>query len=132
MLSVLGDGGYPYGMPMNHYYCEADGRLYFHCGTQKSHRRDALQSCAKASFCVLREEAPDAGDWAKRFASVIVFGTVEFVADHEKAMDICRRLSRRFIQNEAEIEAEVRAAGARTECFSLSIEHITGKRIREA
>ena len=44
VLSVLGAEGYPYGMPMNHYYCEADGRLYFHCGTQKSHRRDALQS----------------------------------------------------------------------------------------
>lgn len=25
VLSVLGDDGYPYGMPMNHYYCEEDG-----------------------------------------------------------------------------------------------------------
>ena len=30
VLSVLGDDGYPYGMPMNHYYCEEDGKLYFH------------------------------------------------------------------------------------------------------
>ena len=27
VLSVLGDDGYPYGMPLNHYYSEADGKL---------------------------------------------------------------------------------------------------------
>ncbi len=32
VLSVLGDDDYPYGMPINHYYCEADGKLYFHGG----------------------------------------------------------------------------------------------------
>ena len=31
VLSVLGDDGYPYGMPLNHYYCEEDGKIYFHC-----------------------------------------------------------------------------------------------------
>lgn len=30
ILSVLGDDGYPYGIPMNHWYAEADGKLYFH------------------------------------------------------------------------------------------------------
>ena len=30
VLSVLGDDGYPYGMPLNHYY--SDGKLYFHGG----------------------------------------------------------------------------------------------------
>ena len=27
VLSVNGDDGYPYGMPMNHWYCEADGKI---------------------------------------------------------------------------------------------------------
>ena len=27
VLSVLGDDGYPYGMPMNHFYCEEDGKI---------------------------------------------------------------------------------------------------------
>ena len=30
VLSMIGDDGYPYGIPMNHWYCEADGKLYFH------------------------------------------------------------------------------------------------------
>ena len=28
VLSVLGDNDYPYGMPINHYYCEEDGKLF--------------------------------------------------------------------------------------------------------
>ena len=27
VLSVLGDDDYPYGMPINHFYCEEDGKL---------------------------------------------------------------------------------------------------------
>ena len=43
VLSVLGDDDYPYGMPINHYYCEEDGKLYFHSG-MKGHKID----CDKA------------------------------------------------------------------------------------
>ena len=32
VLSVIGDEGYPYGIPINHYYNEADGKIYFHSG----------------------------------------------------------------------------------------------------
>lgn len=39
ILSVLGDDGYPYGIPMNHWYCEADGKLYFH-GAKTGHKID--------------------------------------------------------------------------------------------
>ena len=33
VLSVHGENGYPYGTPMNHFYNEADGAIYFHCST---------------------------------------------------------------------------------------------------
>ena len=42
VLSVLGDDDYPYGMPINHFYCEEDGKLYFHTG-MKGHRTDAIR-----------------------------------------------------------------------------------------
>ncbi len=32
VLSVIGDDGYPYGLPMNHFYNAKDGKLYFHSG----------------------------------------------------------------------------------------------------
>ena len=50
VLSVTGDDGYPYGMPMNHWYNEEDGKLYFHCGNV-GHRLDALKKDGKVSFC---------------------------------------------------------------------------------
>ena len=32
ILAVSGEDGYPYAMPINHYYCEEDGKIYFHGG----------------------------------------------------------------------------------------------------
>ena len=49
ILSVHGENGYPYGMPMNHYFCEEDGCIYFHCG-RKGHRLDALAKSDKVSL----------------------------------------------------------------------------------
>ena len=42
VLSVIGDDGYPYGTPMNHWYNEDDGAVYFHCGNV-GHRLEALR-----------------------------------------------------------------------------------------
>ena len=131
VLSVLGDEGYPYGMPLNHYYNEADGKLYFHSGKQ-GHKLDALRANGKASFCVLDEGHRDAGDWALRFRSVIVFGRVEFVEDRETVYEISAKLSRKFTDDEAYIADELRRSGPATCMFALVPEHITGKRIREA
>ena len=52
VLSVLGDNDYPYGMPMNHWYNEEDGAIYFHCGNMNGHRLDALKKHDKVSYCV--------------------------------------------------------------------------------
>lgn len=51
VLSVLGDDDYPYGLPINQFYCEEDGKLYFHSG-KKGHKIDAINRHDKASFCV--------------------------------------------------------------------------------
>lgn len=53
VLSVNGDDGYPYGMPINHFYDERNGKIYFHIGNQRSHRLDSLKKSDKVSFCVL-------------------------------------------------------------------------------
>ena len=131
VLSVLGDDGYPYGMPLNHYYCEEDGRLYFH-GGKAGHKLDALRRCDKASFCVYDGGCRKEGHWALYIRSVIVFGRVTFVEDRERVYELSRRLSRKFTQDEAEIEAEIARAGARTLMFALTPEHISGKLVKES
>ena len=132
VLSVLGDDDYPYGIPINHYYCEEDGKLYFHGGT-KGHRIDAMRSHGKASFCVLDEGRPEQeGGWALRFRSVIVFGRLEEVEDHDRAIEITRALCHKFTSDEEYIEKEIENAGARTMVICLTPEHITGKTVLES
>lgn len=131
VLSVLGDDGYPYGMPINHFYCEDDGKLYFH-GGRKGHKIDALRRCDKASFCVYDEGFRREGEWALNIKSVIVFGRVEFVDDHERAMELARRLSRKFTDDEGYIEHEIQSSGPGTLLFALVPEHISGKLVNES
>ncbi|MBR1780629.1 MAG: pyridoxamine 5'-phosphate oxidase family protein [Oscillospiraceae bacterium] len=131
VLSVLGDDGYPYGMPMNFWYCEEDGRLYFH-GGRLGHKIDALRRCDKASFCVYDQGYRREGEWALNIKSVIVFGRVSFVADQERAMYLSRQLSYKYTQDQDYIEHEVQASGPGTLCFSLTPEHITGKLVNES
>lgn len=131
VLSVNGDCGYPYGMPMNHYYCEEDGRLYFHCGAS-GHRLDALRRDGKASFCVCDGGTRKEGEWALTFRSVIVFGHVVFVEDRETVLRISRLLSYKFTADEDYINREIEAAGKSTRMFALVPESVTGKLVNEA
>ena len=131
VLSVLGDEGYPYGMPLNHWYCEEDGKLYFHSGAT-GHKIDAIRAWDKASYCVYDSGYRREGEWALNIRSVIVFGRIEVVEDHERALDICRKLSRKFTADESYIENEVKFAGGRVLVFALAPEHISGKLVNEA
>ena len=55
VMSVQGDDGYPYGFPINHYYDEESGKIYFHIGSQRSHRTDAIKNTTKFhSACMTR------------------------------------------------------------------------------
>ena len=131
VLSVLGDEGYPYGMPMNHWYCEEDGKLYFHSGL-KGHRSDAMKDCDKASFCVYDAGYRREGEWALNIRSVIVFGRLTVVEEGEKALDFIRRMSAKFTDDTDYVEREIGEAMDHTLIFTLTPEHITGKLVNEA
>ena len=129
VLSVIGDDGWPYGVWLNPHF--ENGRIFFH-GAKEGHKIDALKKDARASFTVIDEGVKDEGGWAYAFRSVVVFGRVEFVEDQNEAVEICRRLARRFNPSEADIEDEIRRAAAHVQVFALIPEHITGKCIHEA
>ena len=95
VLSVQGDDGYPYGLPIDHWYCEEDGHLYFHSG-KKGHKTDAMNRSDKVSFCTWDEGFVKEGDWALNIRSVIVFGRIRLVEDFDRAMEISRQLSLKF------------------------------------
>ena len=131
VLSLIGDEGYPYGLPIDHWYNDADGCLYFH-GGKKGHKIDAIRACGKASFCVMDQGFRREGEWALNIKSVIVFGRIEILTDHEKAIDITRRLSLKYTADIDFIEREILESGKNTLVFRLIPEHITGKLVNES
>lgn len=131
VLSVLGDDDYPYGMPMNHFYNEDDGNIYFHCGNV-GHRLEALQRHSKVSFCVYDRGSEISGDWALKVQSVVVFGKIEFVDDVETIKDIVTRLCYKFTSDEEYIKKEIDMHLHRTLLMRLNVEHISGKTVTES
>ncbi len=131
VLSVNGDDGYPYGMPMNHFYNEEDGKIYFH-GGKAGHKIDSLRNNDKVSFCVYDQGYHVEDDWALRVKSVIVFGRVEFVDDYDRTIEISRKLSYKFINDDSYIDQEIVRSGPDTLVFAIVPEHMTGKLVTES
>lgn len=130
VLSLLGEEGYPYGIPMNHYYIEEKNALYFH-GAKEGHKIEAMLHHPKAGYCCIDEGERQGEDWPLHFQSVIVFGEMEEVRDEAEKEAFCRLLCQKFNDNPAYIEKELKGL-AHTRCWRLHIAHISGKRVKES
>lgn len=131
VLSMIGDDDYPYGIPIDHWYCEEDGKLYFH-GAKEGHKIDSLMKNDKVSFVVMDEGFRKEGEWALNIKSVIIFGRMKFVNDPEKAKEIGINLCRKFSDDEEYIQREITQALPRAQFLELIPEHMTGKLVNES
>ena len=123
VLSMLGDEGYPYGIPLDHWYSEEDGHLYFHCA-KTGHKIDAITNYDKG----YRKE----GEWALNINSVVIFGRMKIVEDEDKKRDICINICRKFTDDEEYLQRELKNAFPRVCCLELIPEHMTGKLVNES
>lgn len=80
-LALMGDGGYPYAVPISYVY--ADGRLYFHSALT-GHKVDAIRACEKASFCVVGQDSVQPKQYTTFFRSVIAFGRLHIIEDEKE------------------------------------------------
>ena len=131
VLSVLGDDGYPYGMPMDHWYDEKSGKIYFH-GAKAGHKIDAIQKCDKVSYCVYDEGYRKEGEWALNIRSVVVFGRMKALEEQEKKDEICANICRKFTDDEEYLKHELLHSGPAVLCLELTPEHMTGKLVNES
>ena len=132
VLAVNGDDGYPYGVPLDHYYDEESGKLYFHCALA-GHKLDAIRACDKVSYCITGEGRHEDGvEWSLTFRSVIVFGRMRVLEDEEASLRLARLLGEKFTDDAAYLDNEVKHAGPRMLMLELTPEHITGKRVNES
>ena len=131
VLSLLGDDGYPYGLPLSHLYSEEDNKIYFH-GAKEGHKIDAIKNYEKASFCVYDSGYRKEDDWALNINSVIVFGKIRLVTAPDLTRQICTKLVQKFTDDQEYLEKELKNALPHVQCLELEIEHMTGKLVNES
>ena len=137
-LALLGDGGYPYAVPISYVYHE--GKLYFH-SAMAGHKIDAIRKCDKASFCVIEKDDVQPEKYTTFFRSVIAFGRIHIIEDeggthdvdnivggyHEK-LEVARMLGNRYNPNQDEaLQKEIESGLSRMLAIRFDIEHLTGK-----
>ena len=125
ILSVIGDDGYPYGVPVSYAY--SDGKIFFHCA-KEGHKVDAIKNNPKVSFTVIAQDDVIPEKYGTDFASVIVFGKASFVEDPEEMLQshihIIEKYSNEYYDGGIEYFNKAKAA---MRMVKIDIEHITGK-----
>lgn len=126
VLALLGDGGYPYAVPLSYVY--SDGKIYFH-SARSGHKLDALRGCDRASFCVIGQDLVVPERYTTHFRSVIAFGRIREMKDEEESRPAIEALALKYAPEDSE---ERRAAAIERDwgavcMLELSIEHLSGK-----
>ena len=128
VLALLGDDDYPYAIPMSHVY--DNGKIYFH-GARQGHKHDAAEKCDKVSYCVLNKGTRNEGEWWYTFKSVIVFGRIRILDDENERIEKLRKLGNKFFPSAQETEDEINRLLHKTEVFEITVEHMSGKIVKE-
>ena len=130
ILAVNGDGGYPYAVPVNYLYDEANDRIIFH-GARAGHKADALNASDQVCFTVYGDEVVKKESWAPFVRSVVAFGRCRPLQKPEEAQDALTRLALKYYPNMDEVDREIQKSGEAVCVFEIQIEHISGKEIQE-
>ncbi len=124
-LALLGDGDYPYAVPVSYVYSE--GKLYFHSALA-GHKVDAIRQCDKASFCVIAQDDVQPKRYTTYFRSVIAFGRIHIIEDEEEKLAAAQLLGNHYNPNDDEaLQKELESGLSRMLMIRLDIEHLTGK-----
>ena len=133
VLSVLGDGGYPYGVPMSFVY--AEGKLYFHSAVE-GHKLDAIAKEDKCSFTIIDQDEIHPDEYTSYFRSVIAFGRIHRLESMEEMIHGLRLLCEKYNPGDHaglqhEIDKSVAMPGGishtRVAVLCMEIDHLSGK-----
>lgn len=128
VLAILGDNEYPYSVPLSHVY--ANGKIYFH-GAKEGHKKEAIEKNSKCSYCVLDEGIKAKDSWWYTFKSVIVFGKIKTLDNNNEKIKALTFLGDKFFPTHEDTTNEIDRFLDKTEVFELTIEHMSGKKVKE-
>lgn len=129
-LAMIGENGYPYAIPLNFYYDEAEEKIYFH-SAKEGYKIDAIKNSEKVCFTVCNSGIKKDGDWAYYVTSVVVFGKAHLVTDDSVTYEKAKAIGLKYYPSEQEVEAEIKRDISRVLLVEINIEHITGKLVHE-
>jgi hypothetical protein len=129
-FSVNGDDGYPYTVPINFYYDEAENRIYFH-SAKAGHKIDSLKKNDKVCLTTWDDGYLEEGDWAYYVSSCIVFGRARLIEDAKLTEEKIRAVALKYYPSEKEVEDEIAKDLKAAQLIAIDIEHISGKRVHE-
>jgi len=131
VLSLVGDGGYPYGVPLSYVY--RDGALFFHSAVE-GHKVDAVRADGRCSFTIVAKDEVHPGEYTTYFRSVIVFGRISIIADEAEKIAALRLIGERYnpgddVALNREVGKHLTSAGHLQHMLllRLDIEHLSGK-----
>ena len=129
-LAVNGEDGYPYAFPINYYYDEAAGKIYFH-GGHVGHKVDPLKADDRICFTIWGNETVRDEAWAPYLQSVVLFGRCRLLPDDAEAVALLKRFAMKYYPSEALVEEAIAASTKPAQMFEITIEHLTGKIAQE-
>lgn len=130
ILAVNGDDGYPYAIPINYFYDEANGKIFFH-GSRAGHKVEALKRCDKVCFTVTGNETVMEEAWAPYVRSAVVFGRCHLIKDQEETLKTLKRFAMKYYPDELTADNEIARSAKAVQMFEIEIEHISGKEVQE-
>ena len=124
-LSVIGDNGYPYGVPVSYVY--KDNKIYFHCASV-GHKLDAIKAEPKVSFTVVGADNIAPEKFTTMYKSVICFGKAAISESDEDKMAALNIIREKYSGDfPAEGAAYIEKFWDKTTVVVIDIEHMTGK-----
>ena len=120
VLSLHGDDGYPYGLPLNYVYDEENQSLYFH-GTKTGYKIDCIEKDPKACFTVILEDGLADDGWSKITSSVVAYGLVEEIKDEDFAREAMINLAKKYYPNVELVDENMKASFKKTKMLASHI-----------
>lgn len=130
ILSLNGDNGYPYSIPLNYFYDQEENKIYFH-GSKSGYKIDCIKRSKKACFVSYGDENLSEDGWSYNTSSVVAFGKIEIMEDRDLALEKVIELSKVYYPSMEEINEAVSRSFKNVLIYRLNIEYMTGKRVNE-
>lgn len=129
-ISVNGDDGYPYCIPVNFYFDENSNNIYIHCA-KEGHKLDAINRDNKVCFTTHNQGVQQEGDWSFFVDSVVVFGRAKILTEEKDIIGPIKKLGMKYYPTEQEVDFEIAKDMFRVRMIEITIEHMTGKHVHE-